>query len=68
MHKMAAGKWAGLTGLRRGKGTEGRVVETEALRRLCALACKPKHKAFKTRHTKPIKNNSTHMQTNPKID
>ena len=37
------------------KGTEGRVGETEALRRLGALAFKPKHHAIKTRPTKPIK-------------
>ena len=37
------------------KGTEGKVGETEALRRLGALAFKPKHQAFKIQHTKPIK-------------
>ena len=37
------------------KGTEGRVGEAEALRRPGALAFKPKHQAFKTQHTKPIK-------------
>ena len=50
------------------KGTEGKVGEAEALRRLGALAFKPKRQAFKTRHTKPLKDNSSHMSTNPKID
>ena len=52
-----------------GKGTEGKVGETEAMRRLGALAFKPKHQAFKKYDIQsPSKNNSSHMQTNPKID
>ena len=64
----AAGKFDRVDCSELRKGTEGKVGEAEALRRSGALAFKPKHQAFKTRHTKLIKNNSSHIQTNPKID